>query len=233
VVARLNIVVVEDHDALREITEEVLREQGHHVVGLACAEAMGDEVGCGPIDLLIVDLNLPGEDGLSLARRFRAGQPRAGIIIVSARNLVADKISGYESGADIFLPKPVAPDELMAAVNALARRICVQKTTDLTVSPQFLLDTEQMHLDGPAGRVKLTDTESSILTTLTRAAGQRLEVWQILELLNLAMDASSKASLEVRIVRLRKKLIEVGADKFCIRSVRLFGYQLCLPLKII
>lgn len=229
----LSIVVVEDHDALREVTVEVLREHGHQVVGLACAEAMEDEVGRAPVDLLIVDLNLPGEDGFSLATRFRAGQPRAGIIIVSARYRVADKIHGYECGADIYLPKPVSPDELLAAVNALARRLGEPIVPlDPSLGPQFLLSASKMELRGPAGKASVTDTEASVLTALARAPTQRLEVWQMLELLDLKVDDNSKASLEVRVVRLRKKLMSVGADKSCIRAIRLHGYQLCIPLQI-
>ena len=76
----LCIVVAEDHDALREITVEVLRRQGHRAVGITCAEEMDDAVGSMPIDLLIADFHLPGEDGMSLIRRFRAAQPLAGII---------------------------------------------------------------------------------------------------------------------------------------------------------
>ena len=76
----LGIVVAEDHDALRELTLDVLRGAGHRAVGIACAEEMDEAIGGMPVDLLIADLHLPGEDGLSLVRRFRAAQPLAGII---------------------------------------------------------------------------------------------------------------------------------------------------------
>lgn len=232
--ARLNIVVVEDHDDLREVMVEFLSEQGHRVLGLSCAEDLDDSVGSAPIDLLIVDLNLPDEDGLSLTRRFRAAQAHAGVIIVTARNQVADKINGYAHGADIYLQKPVAPDELIAAVGALSRRLKhVPPPSEEDMGSNFCLESRTMRLHGPQGSVVLTDAETAILMAMARAPSQRLESWQILELLGITADTNSKANLEVRIVRLRKKLMGLGAEKTCIRVIRALGYQLLIPLTVL
>ena len=229
----LNIIVVEDHDDLRESLVELLQDQGHHTIGLSCAEDVDDKVGKVSIDLLIVDLNLPGEDGYSLTRRFRAAQPKAGIVMLTARHKLADKVLGYESGADIYLPKPVDPEELLAAVNAVARKLPSQQahSTD-PAAATLTLHALGMKLEGPQGVEKLNDNEVVILSALARAAGQRLEAWQLLQTLGQSMDDNSKSSLEVRIVRLRKKMVQVGADKGCISNVRNVGYQLCTPLAI-
>ena len=206
---------------------------GHHVVGLGCAEEMDDAVGALHIDLLIVDLNLPGEDGLSLARRFRAAQPLSGVIMVSARHSVEDKVRGYNSGADVYLPKPVSSDELMAAVNSISRRLLTQGTvTDPIQSNVFAIESEKLLLTGPKGQVSLTDSETQLLHAFTRAPSQRLETSQLLELLKLDESNYSKSAFEVRMVRLRKKLISVGADKLCIRSIRMQGYQLGTVLRV-
>ena len=229
----LNIVLIEDHDALREVMVEVLGAQGHRVVGLDCAEAMGDALGITPIDLLVVDLNLPGEDGYSLTQRFRTAHPLAGIIMVTARHEIADKVQGYDKGADVFLSKPVSPDELIAAVSSVARRLAAQATRAEAGAPaQLRLDTRKLRLTGPLGETNLTDAEAGILSALARAPGQSLELWQILELLSINMDTFNKSSFEVRIVRLRKKLTLVGAEKSSLRVVRKSGYQLCTPLSI-
>ncbi len=235
----LNILVVEDHDDLRDMTVEVLNLQGHHAIGVPSAEALLDTFGparqddfAAP-DLMIVDLNLPGEDGLSLARRVRLAQPRIGIIMVTARNQAADKVMGYESGADIYLPKPVAPDELVAAVNALARRLgsaTATPTAPDTSAARLQLNIRSLCLHGPLGKIDLSDTESALLMALRQAPGQRLAFWQLLELLGLGLDENSKTNLEIRIVRLRKKMVTVGAEKTCIRAIRLQGYQLCVAL---
>lgn len=231
----LNIVVVEDHDLLRGAMVEVLREQGHSVVGLACAEAMDDEVGADPVDLLIVDLNLPGEDGINLARRFRAAQPRSGIVMVTARSQVLDKIHGYKSGADIYLTKPVAPEELLAAVAALGRRLEPHDgPLNAGTGATLLLDRRKLSLRGPQADVSLSAAEAAILSALARAPGQRLDAWQLLELLGVDNDcANSKANLEVRMVRLRCKLKQSGAAPPHLRAIRLQGYQLCVALQVL
>ena len=226
----LCIVVAEDHDALREITVEVLCRQGHKAVGIACAEEMDDVVGGMGIDLLIADLHLPGEDGMSLIRRFRAAQPLAGIIMVTASTQVDVKVQGYNNGADIYLPKPVATEELLAAVLSISRRLVRQSTA---VAERGAFRHDQVHgwIDGPLGRTELSDSESLILKSLARAPGQRLGLQQLQDLLQLHGAAFNKSAFEVRMVRLRKKLIGVGAERSCLRSIRMVGYQLGITLQ--
>jgi len=231
---RLNILVVEDHDDLRDSLVEVLQSKGHQVVGLSCAEEVDDSLGTRLLDVLIVDLNLPGEDGFSLAKRFRLVHPRAGIIMVTARHATADKVRGYDSGADIYLSKPVDPDELLAAVSALSRKLPSHVTSlaSSTEAPTLTLRMMTLKLEGALGSEKLSDADAAVITALARAPSQRLENWQLLQVLGMSMDDNSKSSLEVRIVRLRKKLMAVGADKHCISNIRQVGYQLCVPIEI-
>ncbi len=231
---RLNMVVVEDHDDLRDSLVELLQDKGHQVVGLGCAEELDDALGARPVDVLIVDLNLPGEDGYSLSRRFRSAHPQAGIIMVTARHKIADKVQGYESGADIYLPKPVDPDELLAAVTAVSRKLPahVSALASSLMEPPLTVRVMTLKVEGPLGSEKLSDGDVAVITALARAPSQRLELWQLLQILGLSMDDASKSSLEVRIVRLRKKLMAVGADKNCISNIRNVGYQLCVPIEI-
>ncbi len=229
----LNIAVVEDHDALREIMVEVLRREGHHVQGLDCAEALDDSLIRSHIDLLISDLNLPGADGYSLTRRFRAAHPLAGIIMVTARDALRDKVEGYEVGTDMYLAKPVSPEELVAAVNTVARRLQAQRAQSKPQTGTSLqLDSRHGTLSGPLGNCTLVAAESTLLTALARAPDQQLEVWQLLELLNLDLDTYSKATFEVRLARLRKKLVQVGAQKSSLRVIERGVYQLALSLRI-
>lgn len=231
--SKLNITVVEDHDALRAVTIEALRQQGHNVQGIACAEALSDEAAQLPADLFIIDINLPGEDGLSLSRRIRQGNPRAGIIMASGRTLVDDRIAGYDSGADVYLPKPVAMEELLAAVTAVQRRID-QSQAETNGEPRqgFVVDSRAMLLNGPKASVVISRSELQMLSAFSTSPGQQLEYWQLMEALGHTPDEFRKATLEVKVVRLRKKLFEAGAESRCIRSVRLHGYQLCVPLQI-
>ena len=223
----LNIVVVEDHDALREVTVEALSKHGHNVRGLDCAEALSDEPGPLPIDLLVIDLNLPGEDGISLAGRIRAAQPDIGIIMVTARTQVRDRIAGFNSGADIYLTKPTSTDELIAAVRALTRRIKPEES-----SACCTLNLSALSLDGPLGKISLSSHEATLLAALVRAKDQQLETWQLISLTDKAVSEASKKALEVQIVRLRKKFLQAGIQDASLKVVRGQGYRLCIKVAI-
>jgi DNA-binding response OmpR family regulator len=232
---RLNIVLVEDHDVLRQMVSEALEDAGHRVMPLSCAEELEDVAGGQPVDLFLIDLNLPGEDGLSLTERVRVAYPLAGIILVTARSSLQDKLEGYARGADLYLSKPVEVPELCAAVAALGRRR--QRESSVIQQHQaelFTLNQQQMRISKPGqAPVLLSAAEVSILTAFTRAPGQRLAYWQIAETLGLNLSNYPKASLEVRIVRLRKKLVSAGCSTSCIESVRSHGYQLCFALQLV
>lgn len=224
----MNIVVVEDHDALREVTVEALSQRGHNVRGVDCAEALPDEPGLLPIDLMVIDLNLPGEDGLSLATRIRAAQPDIGIIMVTARGQVRDRVVGYEKGADIYLTKPTSTDELIAAIRALTRRI----KPEVPEACSHTIRLAALTLQGPHGSVNLSSHEAALLAALVRAKDQQLETWQLIALTDKVVNAASKKALEVQITRLRKKFLHVGPPEPALKSIRGQGYKLCLPVAL-
>lgn len=225
----LNIVVVEDHDAMREITIEALRDKGYQVTGVDCAEALAEMTGGIRMDILVVDLNLPGEDGISLARRIRSDQPDIGIIMLTAREGVRETMLGYESGADIYLTKPASMDVLNSAISALSRRIIPAVKTASTL--QF--DMSKRVLSSTTAAVDITSQEATLLTALVRAHGHFLENWQLIELLGKDEDDYSKGSLEVQIFRLRKKFSKVCTEKQPIKVIRLLGYQLCVNVQLV
>lgn len=232
-VPHLSIVLVEDHDILRLMLQQALEEAGHQVTALSCAEELEDEARGTAADIFLIDLNLPGEDGLSLTERVRAAHPLAGLIVVTARSSLQDKLEGYARGADLYLGKPVEVPELCAAVAALGRRR-EHVAQLLQHQPSFMLSQQGMTL-GKAGQtpVPLSPAETAMLASLSRAPGQRLAYWQIAETLGLDLQNYPKASLEVRIVRLRKKLVEAGAEANCIEAVRGHGYQLCVAVQVV
>ena len=224
----MNIVVVEDHADLREATVAALCSMGHDARGIDCAEALDDELGAFRADLLVLDLNLPGEDGLSLARRIRAAEPGIGIIMVTGRTQVNDRMRGYGSGADIYLPKPASVEELGAAIQALARRIRPAASAGDAIS----LNPTKLQLQGPKQQVNVSDHESTLLLALSKAKDHRLENWQLMELSGSAVEDQNKAVLEVQIARLRKKLEQAGAPAPTIKAIRGTGYQLCVAVQI-
>jgi DNA-binding response OmpR family regulator len=230
-VARLSIALVEDNDDLRELTAAALRAEGHEVVALSCAEELEDQAHGVSADVFLIDLGLPGEDGFSLARRIRQVQPLVGIIIVSARSDLQDKVHGYDSGADWYLPKPVPMPELVAALSSFARRHQARRVE--TDSPLGGFCLRRRELQGPRSQVHLTPSEEALLTAFARAPSGKLETWQLLELTGMGSADATKTSLEVRITRLRKKLVQVGAAESCLESIRGVGYCLRAPIQII
>ena len=224
----LKILIVEDNDDLREGWMSFFQEKGHFVRGVGLAAEILDESGDFTPDVYVIDLNLPDTDGLVLVKKLRQVHPKVGIIISTARSMIGDKVIGYESGADIYFTKPVDPVELMAGIAAIA-----QKQRSLEVESEALhLRPDSHALEGPHGIADLSPNETMLLAGLVRAAGQPLAPWQLAELLGLGDAHPTAAALEMRIARLRKKLISAGAASHGIRSVYNRGYILCCKILI-
>ena len=225
----LHILVVEDNDNLREATVDFLKQQGHQVTGMVCAEEVDDTPMRDLPDLYLIDVNLPGEDGFSLAERIRQSQPLAGIVLITARNQLSDRLEGYSSGADNYLIKPVEKLELLACVNNLARRL---KPSSEQPS-ELVLNNTKLLLSGPQGQISLTQGEGLLLAALCRAAGQKLERWQAMQLVDAKEKGLVPANLEMRISSLRKKLNACGAPDDAIRTLRGFGYGLNCQIQVL
>ncbi|WP_159079036.1 response regulator transcription factor [Orrella marina] len=115
-----SIVVVEDHDEYREALVEFLQREGHRVMDFDSAETLMHGALPESVDLFMIDLNLPGEDGLVLAKRLRESMPAVGIIMLTARGYPEDVTRGYQNGADIYLNKPASAAQLRAALGLCA-----------------------------------------------------------------------------------------------------------------
>lgn len=225
----LRIVVVEDYDSLRHAICDVLSKDGHETIGLVMAEDVDDEPARFVSDLYILDVNLPGEDGISLARRIRRSQPDVGIVIVSARNSLDDRVEGYQSGANIYLTKPLSLEELRAVVLGFGQRLAAKESLGdhaLTLSPSRLL------IVGKLGSSQLTKPEVVLLAAFSRSPQQELEHWQVAAHLGDGEEIS-KDNLEVKLGRLRKKLARCGAESPAIRVIRGVGYKLCTTLAVL
>jgi DNA-binding response OmpR family regulator len=196
---------------------------------LTSAEELEDQAGVDHADAFLIDINLPGEDGLSLSKRIRRAHPLVGIIILTARAALLDKVDGYDCGADLYLTKPIEMRELLAAFNSFARRR--QATINHLTSDTLALN--KLNLVGPLGAVNLSIQEATVLTAMARAPAGKLETWQIAELLDMCVDEAFKSSLAVRMVRLRKKLSEAGAPGIVIEAIRQFGYQLVVNVEVL
>ncbi len=129
----LEIVVVEDNVALLAVTANALRLAGHSVREVGSAEEFLSVVAPDSVDVAIIDLNLTGRDGIWLAQRLREMAPKVGIVMVTARVSLQDRMTGYGIGADIYLPKPVETGELVAAVQSLGRRLLSVPVPDVAL----------------------------------------------------------------------------------------------------
>ena len=187
-----------------------------------------DESGDFTPDVYVIDLNLPDADGLTLVKKLRQFHPSVGIIITTARSMIGDKVIGYESGADIYFTKPVDPAELLAGIAAIAK-----KQWSPNVGAEALhLRPDRHVLEGVNGIVDLSPNETILLAGLVRAAGQPLAPWQLAELLGFSEELPTAAALEMRIARLRKKLITAGAASPGLRAAYNRGYMLCCNILI-
>lgn len=201
----LKIIVIEDNEGLRSLIALDLRSHGYEVYEADCAESFDEISAKHQVDLLILDLNLPGEDGISIARRTKGVNPNLFIIMLTARGAEVERILGYEQGADLYLVKPVSEDELLAAVKVVQRRIQNRKIE----KNQLILDAKNLTLQG-SQKIHLSKEDTSLLKSLAQAELSRLPYFRLLEILDKDVDERTKATLEVKITRLRKKIIQAG-----------------------
>lgn len=224
----VSVLIVEDHDRLREILVQHLRQQGFYTKGAADAEGMHERMSQDSFDVVVLDLNLPDEDGLSIARRLRSVSPELFIIMMTARNRPTDKVMGYQSGADVFISKPSSGDELLAAIKSWRRRQGLQPVSRVS----WRLDLIRRELQGDQ-IIMLSSTESDILLGLCQAPGLQLDYSTLMQCIGQSMDSKGKASLEVYMARLRKKLVQGGFPSPAIKSNRNRGYQLIQSIEIV
>lgn len=229
----LDIIVVEDNDALREQLLSFLARPGWRLRGADCGEQLDALLREGPAHLLVLDLNLPFEDGHSIALRMRAAFPQMGIVMLTARARPSDRTAGYASGADVYLTKPTNVEELESVVQNLARR--------LQPAPEASLVLDLAHLDlrdtqaGPGGQVSLSLTETQLLRLLAMAPQRQLDTDYLLyQLYGEAAEAGNKRDLlAVMISRLRLKLnASALPHKDLVRAVRGVGYRLTASLVV-
>jgi two-component system copper resistance phosphate regulon response regulator CusR len=217
----IRILVVEDEPDLADFVVRGLSEDGFVVEHACDGERAWESIEGGSWDLIVLDWGLPGEDGLSLLRRFRQGRGMTPILFLTARDAVADRVRGLDFGADDYLCKPFAFDELLARVRALVRRH--GRMPDLWVSQGDVSVDLAAQRAQRAGRVlDLTAKELSLLTYFLRHPGEVLSRTRIYDhVWDENFDVMSN-TLEVHVMELRRKL-EANGPRI-IQTVRGRGY---------
>ena len=213
------VLVVEDHDVLREVTVDFLVAQGYDATGVHDGIAMDALLRERLPSILVLDLNLPGEDGLSICRRLRAAHPHLGVIMLTARNGLQDRIAGHDSGADHYLCKPVDSEELLAVMRSLERRL------GETLADDWVLHYSALTITPPGGEpLALTGAEAHVLRSLARGPGRQATRREIVEGLGENWYAYDERRLEAIVSRLRRKLSDATGKDAPLRALRGMGY---------
>jgi two-component system OmpR family response regulator len=225
--ATATVLLVEDDDVLRQEMAGYLAGQGYAVRQAADVAAAREVLDARPVDVLVLDVNLPGESGLSLCRRVAAADGPA-ILLLSALGDPVDRIVGLELGADDYVVKPIPPRELLARVKALLRRRAGGKTarSDVRVFAGFRLDLAARQLTAPNGvLLLLTPGEFTILSTLADQARSVVSRDALLTIIAGETVENLGRRVDLHISRLRRK-IEAQSDQPLIRTYRGMGYML-------
>jgi len=225
------ILVVDDDLRLRELLLRYLGEQGWAVQGAADAATMDKLLARERFDLLVLDLMLPGEDGLAICRRLRAAGESLPIIMLTARGDEVDRIVGLEMGADDYLPKPFNPRELLARINAVLRRRAPEPPPGAPALQAQVVEFGDVSLDLGTRRLTragnalpLTGGEFSLLHVLVNHPRQPLSREKLMELSRGRELEVFDRSIDVQISRLRKLIEPDPAQPRYIQTVRGFGY---------
>jgi len=224
------LLVVDDDPGLRELLREYLSTQGYEVETVADGIAMENFLQQYSVHLVILDLMLPGEDGLSLARKLRA-RGNLPIIMLSARGEDVDRIIGLEVGADDYLAKPFNPRELLARIRAVLRRHdeSPQKTAEAETGGQhrfgpFQLDLNSRILSKEGLEVALTAGEFNLLRIFVEHPNRVLNRDMLMDLMKGYERSPFDRSIDVRVTRLRRKIEADPAAPEYVRTVWGEGY---------
>jgi two-component system phosphate regulon response regulator OmpR len=228
---KTRILVVDDDQRLRDLLTRYLGEQKFEVRAVADAPAMDKQLSRERYDLLVLDLMLPGEDGLAICRRLRAAGGAPAIIMLTAKGDEVDRIVGLEMGADDYLPKPFNPRELVARIHAVLRR---KPRAGVPGAPgaedgvhrfgafEFSPSTRELKKDGKA--VALTTGEYSVLKALVEHPRQPLSRDKLMELARGREYEVFDRSIDVQISRLRKLVEDDPSHPRYIQTVWGHGY---------
>ena len=224
------ILVVDDDVRLRELLQRYLTEQGFNVKVVADSKEMDEALATETIDLMVLDLMLPGEDGLSICRRIRGSGTLFPIVMLTARGDDVDRIIGLEMGADDYLPKPFNPRELLARINAVLRRherlqpSAPAIVSDNTTIGEFVFNTSTRSLSRGSTSIPITSGEFALLKVFVDHPRQPLSRDRLMQLARgRELDVFDR-SIDVQVSRLRKLIEPDPAHPRYLQTMWGFGY---------
>jgi DNA-binding response OmpR family regulator len=226
-----HVLAVDDDPLVRQMIADYLGDNDFRVSTLTSGRGVEEAIESGGVDLLILDLKLPGEDGLHIARRLRERWDLP-IIMLTGRKEEADRVMGLELGADDYLTKPFSPRELLARIRALLRRSRVRETIAESLArircyrfAGWELNARLRRLTSPQGEViVMTNSEFNLLVAFLSAPQRVLSREQLLDLSRLHNAEVYDRSIDVQVGRLRRKIEPEGHATRLIRTERGAGY---------
>lgn len=228
VVPKATILIVDDEPGVREVLEEYLAGHDYAAVVAENAQAARTAAAAQPVDLALLDVRMPGEDGLSLARFLRERYPAIAIVMVTSVDTVVDRIVGLEMGADDYVTKPFDPRELLARVKSVLRRTSAAGRAEIGAERvrigRCVLDLAAHRLTDETGaEVPMSPLEFDLLKALAEHPNRPLSRERILNLNQREWDPFDR-SVDLRIMRLRKKIEPDPEHPRFIRTIRNEGY---------
>lgn len=224
------ILVVDDDARLRTLLQRYLEEQGYAVKAVADASQMDKALGREIYNLMVLDLMLPGEDGLSICRRLREAGSRIPIIMLTAKGDDNDRINGLDAGADDYLPKPFNPRELMARIKAVLRRQVKElpgapsQADELVGFGPYALDLSTRSLKKNGENVALTTGEFAVLKALVQHPREPLTRDKLMNLARGREWSAMERSIDVQVSRLRRLIEDDPSNARYIQTVWGVGY---------
>jgi len=237
-----HILVVDDDREIRQMVADYLRRNGLRASEAADGREMRAVLDTNAIDLIVMDVMMPGEDGLTLTRNLRAGKHRAiPVVMLTAREDQTDRIIGLEMGADDYVTKPFAARELLARIKAVIRRtrmlppnLQVTEAAQVLAFGRWRLDTTARHLLDPEGTVvALSGAEFRLLRVFLDHPNRVLSRDQLLNLTQGRDAELFDRSIDLLVSRLRQRLQDDAREQSYIKTVRSEGYVFSAPVTIV
>ncbi len=229
------VLVVDDDENQRWLLKTYMQKHGYDVLLAEDGTAMKEYISTRMVDIVLLDVSMPGEDGFTLARYLREHHD-VGIIMLTASGELIDRILGLEIGADDYVTKPFEPRELMARVKAVLRRTTAQGQSPATSSSdnnsdnrlrlgKYLIDRDSREITNDSGDViSMTTMEFNLLTAFAENPDKVLTRDKLLALTNKGTSDPFDRSIDIRIGRVRKKIEDNPSDPTIIQTVRGIGY---------
>jgi two-component system, OmpR family, response regulator len=235
-----HVLAVDDDPDLRRIVSQYLAANDLRITAVASGAEMDEVLKHEVIDCIVLDLKLPGEDGLTIARRLRE-TGNIPILMLTGRSEEADRVMGLELGADDYLTKPFSPRELLARIRALLRRVKLHSTVADEVGKRRAYRFEGWELNVPLRRLKspdgrllvLPNGEFSLLSALLASPQRVLSRSQLIEQSHLYDDEIYDRSIDVQILRLRRKIEADPSEPKLILTERGAGYLFAAPVEAV